>query len=229
MSTLMGDWLGRDLFDNLPDGIPPLEPEDDDETDEGSEFAANTATFAPEGFETDTSVGFFLLPENDQDLPGPDDPKHCTLVYLGHIGGDGAPSLGDYSSLLANVANIAAKSYSRVTVAVKAIEPLGDDGATVWMLDDEHPIWNMRDDLLEIDSEVNSLYVDSTFTKYDEFKPHVTVGYETEDAGTTLVSEDVEEAQQVTEITFDRLALWFGEQKIEFPLAETDARKADEG
>jgi hypothetical protein len=28
----MGDWLARDLFDDLPEGVPPLDPEDDEES-----------------------------------------------------------------------------------------------------------------------------------------------------------------------------------------------------
>jgi hypothetical protein len=29
--SLMGAWLDRDLFDEIPEGVPPLEPEEDDE------------------------------------------------------------------------------------------------------------------------------------------------------------------------------------------------------
>lgn len=223
MSDLMGDWLSRDLFDALPEGIPPLDPEEDDEDEINPEpdvrpvvkgeshMTSRMDTYAPSGFDTDTSVGFFLLP--DETLPGPEDPKHCTVVYLGHIGGDGAPDLGDSKALLMNVANIVAKNTPPITAEVTGIEPLGDEGAHVWMLD--HPaLQKVYDDILETDDEVMGLYERGTFTKYPEFKPHVTIGYETKD----LVSEDIEDAEHIETITFDRLALWFGTQHTEFPL-----------
>lgn len=36
---LMGEWLSRDLFDDLPEGVPPLdaEPEDPEDVDNDNE------------------------------------------------------------------------------------------------------------------------------------------------------------------------------------------------
>jgi len=187
------------------------------QVDEAREHIAKTQTYAPAGFDTSTSVCVMAIPENDADLPGPEDPKHATLLYLGHMHGDGAPSLHEYKNLLSNVCSIAARSKQRFTAKVTGIEQLGDEGAHVWMLDSPE-LAAIRDDLLEIDSEIASLYEDGTFTKYDPYKPHVTIGYDTKDAGTRLVSEDLEEAEQVKEIAFDRIALWWGEEVYEWTL-----------
>jgi hypothetical protein len=31
MTAAIGEWLSRDLYDDLPEGVPALDPEDDDE------------------------------------------------------------------------------------------------------------------------------------------------------------------------------------------------------
>lgn len=184
-----------------PDGDNGMEPE---------EYTAGTTTFAPDGFDTDTSVVIVALPENDQDLPGPEEEKHATLLYLGHIGGDGAPNLPEHREFLASVVNEVAKRTPQFTAQVKGVEPLGDEGATVWMLDSPEAV-KVRERLM-ID-EVEGLVEDGTFTKYPEFLPHVTIGYPHQD----IATEDIEEAEQVTSIRFDRIALWWGTERIEFP------------
>lgn len=211
----MAAWLAQDLFDVIPEGVPALDPEDDDESDDDQAYATCTQTFAPDGFKTDTSVGFFLLPENDEDLPGTDQPKHATLVYLGHTDSDGAPGLGDQRRRLILVASDVARDYSRATVPVVAVDHLGDDGAVCWMLDVEHPVWGIVNDLRETDSGIGDLYERGTFTKYPEFTPHVTVGYDPAES-------EVEQALDVPSITFDRLAVWFGDEHVEFPLGGED-------
>lgn len=218
---------GEDVIEEeqtLPDTEGADEPDQpEDETHEPSPIAAAGAPDTDT--DTDTSVAIMAIPANDQDLPGPEAEKHATVLYFGHFPEQVDPS---YKSLLADVVGIAARETEPFTAKVTGIEPLGDEGAKVWLLDSPD-LQRLFEELPGIDSEVKSVYDDATekgVTRYPDFTPHVTIGYETDDAATTLATEDVEEAEQVSEITFDRLALWWGDERVEFELGNPNDYEA---
>jgi 2'-5' RNA ligase len=163
--------------------------------------------------DTDTSVCIVALPAAGSALPGGEE-KHATILYFG----DWTKHPGTLDKqLLANVCTIAARECKPFTAQVTKIQSLGDNGAQVWMLDAPE-LHRLFDDLQDIDSEVHSMYVDADVTRYPKYRPHVTIGYDTGSAATSISTEDVEEAQTVKQIKFDRIGLWWGKERYEFTL-----------
>lgn len=147
-------------------------------------------------------------------IPATDDPvheiggeeKHATIVYFGEV--SDAADIHD----IAVWTNQLAADGQPFTAKVEGIEPLGhgdEDGqAHVWLLEDS--------DLNGIfegafgSNDVKRVYDAADITKYDEYTPHVTIGYD----------EQPPEAENITEIRFDRLAVWHGGAHTEFTLGE---------
>lgn len=157
-------------------------------------------------------------------LPAADDPirqigdedKHATILFFGEIGTDMLPA--SYRSLLAQVCAIAAASTTPFTETVAGIERLGSEepAALVAMLaGDALPA--LRDDLLEIDTEVLGLLDNAT--QYPSYTPHVTLGYPA--SGSAEEQAWATAAEALPSITFDRLGLWWGAEQTEFPFAST--------
>lgn len=175
-----------------------------------------TQTFAPEHVDTSKSVAIVALPKGADALPGPEE-KHATLLYLGHFGesGDGAPGLSDAKEILLGTVAEVARSYDPFTAQVSGLDNLGDDGAVVWFLSKDSSLPDVRESLFDLGPvEIRRLVDEGTFTKYDEFLPHVTLGYP--DQG--LTDDALDEATQLQVLEFDSLALWWGEERHVFPL-----------
>lgn len=188
--------------------------------------------------EFDNTVCIMAIPAQGSEVHdiGPED-KHATLLYFGDMTEHEDPERMQASrGLLEGVlANVAAQT-APFTAQVKGVEALGDDGAQVWMLDSPH-LQRLFSDIPDVDSEVQSLYEGADATRYDSYKPHVTVGYGGPDVDTDtatehgLVSDDnLDEARQIEEIPFDRLSLWWGDEHIDFPLtgSQTTAGLAED-
>ena len=161
------------------------------------------------------ALGIFAIPAFDEavhEIGGEE--KHATLVYFGDVA-DGilVDNIGQW------VAQIAADAQP-FTAQVDKIAPLGDEGAQVWLLR-ESDLEGLREGLMAND-DVQTTYANADVTHYPEFAPHVTIGYD--DVPT--------ESTDVAEITFDRLAVWHGEDRYEYPLGgdmpENETDQVDE-
>jgi 2'-5' RNA ligase len=204
--------------------------------DDAGEFEALLGRFA---------VGEFAAPRADHSetvcvmaVPAADDPvhgigpeeKHATLLYFGDPADSADPDrLRGSKGIFKEVLRIAAEEIGPFTATVTGVDALGDEGATVWLLDSPE-LQTLFSEIPEIDSEVHSMYEDADVTRYPEYLPHVTIGYTGDDSagsetGESVTDEDMARAADVQEVRFDRLALWWGDERYEFPLgaAEFDA------
>lgn len=181
-------------------------------------MAGDTETFAP-GDDYSETVCIMAIPAEDDPCHGVGDPdKHATILYFGDRSQSADPERIEGSrALFENVLRLAAQEVEPFTAKVTGIEALGhdDEPAQVWLLDSPE-LHALFGEIPEIDSEIASMYEDADATRYPEYKPHVTIVYG---------PEAPPEARQVTEIRFDRLSLWWGDEHVDFPLgsAEFDA------
>lgn len=178
-----------------------------------SEFAALTAASVP-----DDTVCIMAIPAADDPVHDlGDEEKHATLLYFGAISEHEDPERmgNEVRRLLPDVLRIAAREQEPFTAQVTGIEPLGHDDvpAQVWLLDSPE-LQRLFDEIPEIDSEVGSLYDGAAATRYPDYIPHVTITY-----GEDQVPA---EARDVTEIRFDRIAVWHGSDRYEFPLGQQE-------
>ena len=184
------------------------------------------------------SVVIVALPQNDGDLPGPEE-KHVTLAYFGDHGDD-FPGGEVAKALIEEHTAAIAKETPAFNAPVTSVENLGDDGAVVWMLNSDD-LTALSDRLIDERPEVHDMYEAATeagVTRYPEFTPHVTIGYtvgedhDDAEAGVESVLSDevLDAAKAVDAITFDRLAVWWGDERMEFLLGITDepAEEIDE-
>jgi predicted ABC-type ATPase len=184
----------------------------------GTETLASGASADPE----DPSIMFAAIPHDDAVVHyiGPEE-KHATLAYFGEPSAseDGQRMLSS-KALFLDCARVVAGSTPPFAATVRGVEPLGDSGAQVWMLDSPElqALFEALGGGDSVDSELDSMYQDSGATKYPEYTPHVTVGYRGSDEEPGLADEDLEAAQDVVAIPFDAVALWWGDERHEFPL-----------
>lgn len=183
--------------------------------------------------EPQTGVVVVALPAADDPVQGiGPEQKHATLLYFGDIEGGDNPnerviSDAGFRNLLGSVLSIVASEFEPFTADVSAVESLGQMGARVWKLGDG-PLQRIREELLEVDSEVASAL--EAVEQYPTYTPHVTIGYPddvttvdstpADDVTVASVLDDPTEdaAAAVESIAFDRLALWWAGEQIEFPL-----------
>lgn len=175
-----------------------------------------------------TGVVVVALPRSDdpvQDI-GPQQ-KHATLLYFGDVDGGSNPNTymnadAGFRRLLEQCVAIVADEFAPFTANVAGVESLGDGGAQVWMLDTNVP-GAIRDDVLDVDSELASAL--NSVEQYPTYTPHVTIGYEPGsdltqgDSYAPLADGDLTAAAEISQITFDRLAVWWAGEQTEFPLA----------
>ena len=154
-------------------------------------------------------------------LPAADDPisaasseadgAHATLLFLGDTA-----NLDEAALKAALEEFITGGQVGIITEQVNGRAVLGKDAADVVLFDAANLVF-IRNGLL-----TNSQVITDAYEAVDQFPtwlPHVTLGYpETPAAG-----EYANEA-----ITFDRLALWFGESRTEYPLGEAMPEKQDQ-
>lgn len=181
-----------------------------------TEFDATTATFAAgdvsrETEQTEeefTTCVIVALPAAEDPVSAASseaDGAHCTLLYLGE-----ATAL-DEAALKAAVQDfITSGQVTPFTDTVSGSAVLGKDKADVVLLDGTH-LTEIRNGLLEQNTLVQAY---QSVEQFPNFIPHVTLGY----PETPRTADFTGEA-----VTFDRLAVWFGESRTEFTLGETVA------
>lgn len=128
---------------------------------------------------------------------GPED-AHCTLVWLGQS------TDVDPNQILPQLAQIAG-AHQPATEGVSGRAELGADKAQVLLLD-ANGLASIRQDVMGVP------YISETNASADTHPiwiPHTTLGY----PGQGDISQDNPDS-----ITFDRLALWHGDDQTEFPL-----------
>lgn len=162
---------------------------------------------------------------------GPND-KHATILYFGDRDKHEDPERMESSKeLLQEALAATAADQEPFTATVTGIESLGDGDppAQVWMLDSPD-LQRLFNKILKINQEVQILYDGADATRYPEYTPHVTIGYGSPEIGTEkgLVSDDeLSEAAAVSDISFDRLSLWWGNEHIDYQLGEKNAKTDD--
>lgn len=150
-----------------------------------------------------TGAVIVALPAEDDPIHGASSeaPAHMTLVWMGN---DLALTEEQAAALDAAIATVAANS-APLTLAATSREELGDEGADVLMLEPDG-MAAVRDALLA-DETVRALY--DAVEQYPQWTPHLTLGYPDAPA----IGEPGEA------ISFDRLALLYGEDHTVYPMS----------
>lgn len=165
-------------------------------------------------------------------LPAADDPvhgigpeeKHVTLVYLGKtdnlpLNDQGVPwyIFDDVKDAVTrwladpSTGGPLSENFSAATIA--GVSSLGEESARVWLFDSPRLV-ALHDALLTIQTVKNLAGKADQFPSY---LPHTTIGYPTE--GRTSLDPATEAvASAVDAVAFDRLALWWGDHRVEWPL-----------
>jgi hypothetical protein len=167
-----------------------------------------------------TSACIVALPDDPDELPGPEE-KHATLVYFGETAVLEEFAEDAREMLMASVAAVAAKHAPEVCEVV-GDGLLGNDDpkAHVLFLDPRY-LLPIRHALLA-ETNVDVLHnVDPGVTHYPRFTAHVTMGYG------ELDEQALRDAANHLAVRFDRLALWWGDERYEFDLAGYHAHPDD--
>ena len=157
---------------------------------------------AAESVDTNTISVIVALPAADSPVQGvssEEDGAHMTLLYLGESANfDPAPIL--------EVLRLTAEQVGMpMTDPVNGQAVLGEHKADVALIDAKN-LANIRGIILATD-EVRAVH--DGVEQFPAWIPHVTLGY----PESPRLSDDIP-----SEITFDRLALWHGEEKTEFTM-----------
>jgi 2'-5' RNA ligase len=163
----------------------------------------------------DTSIGIFALPREDDPINqvSSEAHPHVTMLFFG----DQADFKGDIDLIGQQVEEVA-RASSPVTETVKSRGVLGDGQADVLHLSSDG-LGKIRAALLQ-HAEVKAAF--DNFDQYPTWITHLTLGYPDHPAKGDVTSGS---------ITFDRIALWVGEDLAVFDLGPaTVTREApDEG
>ncbi|QWY82761.1 head maturation protease [Arthrobacter phage SilentRX] len=168
------------------------------------EAAGKTLTASAE--EPSTSATIMALPAETDPVSGASseaDGAHCTLLFLGN-----AAAL-DRDALAAALERfVTGGQVGVMTEKVAGRATLGPNKADVALIDGASLV-NIRNGLLEDNTIVQAF---QSVEQYPTWIPHVTLGYPETPASAEFTGES---------ITFDRLALWFGEDRTAvYPLGE---------
>ncbi|HCB59090.1 MAG TPA: hypothetical protein DEP82_14540 [Arthrobacter bacterium] len=166
-----------------------------------------TAAADPEDGDVSTTCVIVALPAASDPVTAASsepDGAHCTLLFLGDT------AALDRDALAAAIQEwVQEEQLGVVTDAVNGRATLGKDQADVVLLDAASLV-EIRGDLLQIPVIAEAC---AAVEQFPTWLPHVTLGY----PAAPRLSDDLPAA-----ITFDRIALWFGEDRTAvFPLGET--------
>jgi hypothetical protein len=163
-------------------------------------------TAAAEGFDDRTSALVVLLPAEDDpaNTASSEDIAHITFIWMGEPGAD-----FDGEAIAAEVQAYAAET-TPITVPVRERGVLGDEDADVLFLEPTDSLIALRDGLFDVAPTMRAAH--EAAEQYPEWTPHVTLGYPETPA---LAEYDGDQ------ITFDRFALWIGNERTEFPMGAT--------
>lgn len=181
-------------------------------TQDEEDSPVDTTTTTVDDPEFEDSVCIMAIPADADPVHGigPED-KHATVLYFGNVGDHDDPeTMGASQSRLEDLLSALAEMTPPFTAQVTgAVTPLGDGDppAQVWQLDSPE----LQEIFELLKDETQDLYDGADATRYPDYLPHVTIGYSADD--------DVPpEAADVSSIDFDRLALWWRNEHIDFPL-----------
>lgn len=148
-----------------------------------------------------TSSAIVALPADDDPVHalGPE-PSHVTVAYLGKA------DQNDPAVLSKAVADVAGR-HQPFTEKVTGKAAFGADGAHVLHLGGDG-ITPVREELL---AHPDVAQAHANADQFPNYVPHMTIGYP--DDGDSL-----DALPTPNDVTFDRLALWHGDQRIEHPL-----------
>lgn len=158
-----------------------------------------------------------LIPaESDPTHAASSQPAHMTTVWFGdesELASRDTPEFPqiDLDTLRQEVENYARDLSGPVVVPVKERGTLGDDDADVIFLEPTDSLLALRDGLLQ-EEQIRSAH--DAVEQYPQWTPHVTLGYPEEPA----VGE-----YDATEVTFDRVGLWIGNEYLDFPMGGGEA------
>lgn len=191
---------------------------------EGGAMSANTFTMGPEDEVLDddnpdiivgnnvvasadvkpTWASVMLIPaESDPIVAASSEPAHVTLVWMGDKG------LDDFEWVEEAVRVYAESLDGPLVVPVSERGTLGDDSADVAFLEPTDSLLALRDGMLA--HEPIKLEYDEA-EQFPEWTPHVTLGY----PETPALAE-----YDGTEVTFDRIGLWVGDEHWDYPMGGT--------
>lgn len=141
-----------------------------------------------------------------------DEEKHATLLFFGET----ASLPSDAKSVITDVLAKASRMLFPFREYVNDISRLGSDipPALVAILSNQN-LGSIRN-ALKLNSDIES-YLENA-TQHPQFTPHVTLGYP--DYAGEKELRDL--ARQLDSVNFDRLALWWNDERIEFQLGPVD-------
>ena len=193
------------MLDEGQSGGAPM-VDDDEEDGEGIVRGEDAIAAAADVSEPATGAIVALLPATgDPIVAASSQLAHVTMVYLGDAV-DLAPETVDAIRL--QVAELAASSAPTTAVPESRGE-LGDAPADVVYVRGDG-----IDELRELFAAEGAATAPAIAADEFDWNPHVTLGYPDEPA---VADYDPDEHD---EVAFDRLALWIGEEREEFPLGE---------
>lgn len=135
---------------------------------------------------------------------------HMTTIWMGE-----ASDIADQAAIVEEVKLLAAE-FAPFTAKVTSRGELGDDGADVLFLEPDETGMQIHDALLEEGTAVRAAH--DAVEQYPEWTPHVTLGYPDNPA-----LADYEVTEEST-ITFDRIAVWMGDEYSTFTLGGGEQR-----
>lgn len=151
-----------------------------------------------------TFVAIMLIPTETDPIntASSEDRAHMTTIWMG----DKPIDEGTYEELEQAVRLYAQDLDGPVVVPVSRIGTLGDDEAMVAYLEPTDSIIALRDGLT-VNEPIPTLM--AAAEQFPEWTPHVTLGY----------PEAPPNAEyDGTEVTFDRIGLWVGDEHLDYPM-----------
>lgn len=150
-------------------------------------------------------VCIVLLPEGSSSIhdASSEDAAHLTTVWLGTT--DDVTDK-EFEDIVEQIRSYAV-NVSPITIPVKESGTLGDEGAEVVFLEPTDSAVALRDGLLEEGSPIWAQF--SSVEQFPTWIPHVTTGYPESPTRADFLDDS---------ITFDRIALWYGDERVISPL-----------
>lgn len=169
-----------------------------------TEATGTAETFAADDAPPSTTVVVALPPDDDPIRSVSSDDAHATLLFLGDLNEEGRQTIIDAVSAFTKVS-----AAGPLEDSISGTATLGDSSADVVLLD-ARGLSLLREALLA-DESVRALW--ESVEQYPTWIPHVTLGY----PDSPRLSDNIPES-----VTFDRLAVWSGEDRTEFRLGESE-------
>lgn len=171
------------------------------------DFDSRSRSLTAAGAKADTGVGVFLIPAaTDPIVAASSEPAHLTTVWLGDMNDLEQDTI---DAIVDEVRAYAATLDGPVVVPTTERGALGDEGADVMFLEATDSLLALRDGLLAASPTITEVM--NSVEQYDEWTPHVTLGYpETPAAG----------EYDGDAVSFDRVGLWIGPDQDDYPMGD---------